>query len=84
MLPELQAATEMTSKKLQMLASKMKKPLPENYSVINTFPSDGDRYFHYSGTDKWRHKLVRLQPKNGKITLIDLPDPFDMYLSHIF
>ena len=84
MLPELQAATEMTSKKLQMLASKMKKPLPENYSVINTFPSDGDRYFHYPGERKWRQKLMRLQPEEGKVTVIDLPDSFDMYCSQIF
>ena len=68
--------------KLFKLISAIKKTLPENTSVENTFAADGDRYFIFSGTnDKWRRKLVRLQPEQRKVSVIDLPDYFDMHFS---
>ena len=60
MMPELQSATEHTSQKLQMLVSKMKQPVPEIYSVVNTFAADEDRYFNCMESEKWRRKLVKL------------------------
>ena len=64
--------------KLFKLICAIKKTLPENTSVVNTFASDGDCYFIYSDSDKWRRKLVRLQPEQRKVSVIDLPDYYDM------
>ena len=46
--------------KLFKLISAIKKTLPDNTSVVNTFTADGDRYFIYNDSDKWKIKLVRL------------------------
>ena len=84
MLPTLEAATETTTNQLQLLISKMKEPIPENFSVENTFASDGKRYFHCGMTEKWSRKLARLEPEEGEVTVIDLPDSIDMHYSQIF
>ena len=46
-LPIIKAALEMTSMELKNLIQRIKKSLAENKSVINTYASDEDRYFHY-------------------------------------
>ena len=51
--------------------------------MVNNFTSDGDRYFHYVGSEKWRNKLVRFQPEEGAVTVIDLPGSIDMMDSRI-
>lgn len=84
MLPILEAATETTTNQLQLLISKMKEPIPENFSVENTFASDGYRYFHCGLSEKWSRKLARLEPEEGEVTVIDLPDSIDMRNSKIF
>ena len=56
----------------------MKKPIPANYSVVNTFTADGSLYFHFGKEEKWYKKLVKFEPSSGLVTLIDLPDSFDM------
>ena len=60
--PTLQVTKQIISEKLLRLMKKMNSPLAENLSVINTFASDYDRYFHNSGSEKWRRKLVQLKP----------------------
>ena len=84
MQPVLQAETETKSEKLLTLLSKMSSLLEENYSVVNTFASDGERYFHFDLSQKWRRKLIMLQPEDGTVSVINLPKKFDMYFSRIF
>ena len=84
MQPALQSAMQTIKEKLLRLVTKMNSPLAENFLVANTFASDGDRYFHYPSTEKWRRKLVQLQPEEGTVTVIELPNSFDMKDSHIF
>ena len=56
----------------------MSKPFSKNYSVVNTFASDGDRYFLKSDSPKWKRKLVKLEPDSGEISVFDVPNDFDM------
>ena len=74
----------MISDKLLNLVSNMNLPLAENFSVINTFASESERYFHYPYFEKWRRKLVMLQPEEGDVSVIDLPEVLDMLDSQIF
>ena len=84
MLPIFLAALEETSVKLLKLYYKMKKPLAESFPVVNNFTSDGDRYFHYGSSDKWMRKIVKLQPVDGTVSVIELPKKFDLQDSQIF
>ena len=83
MQPALQAATQKISDKLHRLATKMNLPLAGSLKVTNTFASDGDPYFHYPLSEKWRRKLFQLQPEEGNVIVIDLPNSFDMYYSAV-
>ena len=67
-----------------MLIAAMKIPKPENYSVVNSYASDGDRYFHFGASDKWKYKLVRFQPEQGLVSEIDLSKVCNMWRSEIF
>ena len=70
--------------KLLQLSHRIQRPLAENLSVVNTFASDGDRYFQFPLSDKWRRKIVRLQPEDGVVSVIDLPHEIDMMYAQIY
>ena len=83
-LPVIQEALQKTSEELMMLISAMKNPFQENYSVVNTYVSDGDLYFHYNGSDKWKNKILRFQPELGRVCEIYLPEINYIKCSRIF
>ena len=81
--PELKEATARVSQKLQAMATAMSKPLKGSYSVTNSFTADNERYYHHPGTDKLSQRLVKFNPIDGTITIMELPNVISMRRSVI-
>ena len=61
----------------------MSKPLEGSYGVTNSFTADHERYIHYPGTEKWSQRLVKFDPIDGIITIMELPNVISMKDSSI-
>ena len=61
-LPQLLTEIQRVCRKFQNLISTSTQLQPESFSVVETYTSDGDRYFHEIDSLKWHKRLIRYSP----------------------
>ena len=77
-LPTLERSINRTVAWLSKIIAAIVRLKVDSYTVVNTYDSDGDRYFKLREFDKWSDRIVRFQPDIGKVSLICLPSIFDI------